>query len=658
MSDEHDVQRTMKSSDEPQMRFAGLYDFSPTAYLLLHADGTIRQANLSALTLLGTTRAGIVGRNLVAYLLPARRAMLTDQLSRCRDSCGTGVFDAVLETERSENLSVRIHCAPAPQADGEALFSCALVDLTHEIKAAAAVDDLMREYQVLLDNTFNGVALVRQGRIVRCNAMLERILGYAMGTLAGAPVEALGAETDDPIGIGLPPRFKGVGRQEFERQLRRTDGKTCWCQVSGVDIDPLDSSRGTIWRIQDISARKAEEAALIDSRRRLTQTVELRTAELMRTVATLTQEIERRTQAEKQLRESEQRYRHLVEHATDVWYETDTQGRFIFLNAATAYNILGYTESELMGRSFKEFVHPAWQDQVVQFYSEQFHNRIPSTYLEFPAITKDGREVWFGQYVQLVVENDRIVRHRAYCRDVTDRRKREAELEASRERLRQLSSHLESVREAERSRIAREIHDELGAALTAIKLGLSAIAKAPGAQNEQFPRRKFSGVIQAVDGAIQTVRKIATDLRPSVLDNLGLWAAIEWQCQEMERRLAIPFEIHLGSREPESALDRDRATAVFRIVQEALTNVARHAEATRVTISAEADDSAVRVEISDNGKGMNGSAQGSVKSFGLMGMQERAQFFGGQVHLRSGGNGGTIVLVTVPYGKDAEVPIE
>lgn len=624
-----------------------LSDISPTPYLLLSADGTIGQANRTATFLLGEPSSAIVGRHVSDYFVEhSGGAQLQQQLSACMATGGTSVLEARMTISGTDGRPVRLRCSPA----GEDVVGCAVLEGLPDEVGVAALDAVMRDYQLRLDDMFSGVALVRDRYIVRSNATLEVLLGYAAGALASRPVESLGHEF---AALDLASRSPSIahsdgGLQQAECRMRRADGTTCWCHVSGIRLGRADRSPGIVWRIQDISVRKAHEEALVAAGERLAQAVEQRTEELTRTVRSLTYEIERRTLAEAQLRESEQRYRHLVEHATDVWYETDTEGRFTFLNAATAEKILGFAESEIMGRSFSDFVHPDWRADVARFYADQFRNRVSSTYLEFPAVAKDGREVWFGQYVQLVMEGDRIVRHRAYCRDMTERRRRESQLEASRERLRQLSSYLESVREAERTRIAQEIHDELGAALTGIKLGLAAIAKAIATQQEPVPRRKLGAVIQSVDGAIQTVRKIATDLRPSVLDNLGLWAAIEWQCQEMERRLGIPFDIRLGQREPDPTVDRDRASAVFRIVQEALTNVARHARATRVEVTAEADAGAVRVSISDNGRGMSRSTAEAVKTFGLLGMQERARSFGGDVTWSSEPGGGTTVRVNVP----------
>ena len=649
MNDHLDPSGPVVEAAEPHQRFAGLYDFSPTGYLLLDQDGIVCQANVSAAAMIATSRSNLIGSDLGELLDDRDRRHL---LAAIADPGPSGtVLEVDMACADAEVRTIRLHLGAGDLGSGERERRCAMIDVTHDRKAAAAVDELMQEYQVLLDNAFNGIALVRNGRIIRCNTMLERMLGYAPGTIAGKPVSIFGdqatPESVEPEDALSPPG--GRRRYQHERQLACADGGRIWCLVSGVEVDPTNPERGTIWRVQDISARKADEEAMISAQERLAEMVEQRTRELSDTVARLRDEIERRSLVEHKLRDSEQRYREVVEHASDVFYETDRAGRFTFFNPATT-RILGHAESELMGRSFRDLVHPSWRDEVVSFYRQQFDTRTPSTYLELPALGKDGETVWLGQNVQLVMAEGRIVGTRAYCRDVSDRRRREEELAMSRERLRKLSSHLESVREAERSRIAREIHDELGSALTSIKLGLSFIGKTPMVQSEQFPRRKFAGVIQSVDAAIQTVRKIATDLRPSILDNLGLWAAIEWQGQEMERRLGIPFEIKLGALEPDAMLDRDRASAVFRFVQEALTNVARHAEASHVSIAANADAHGVHVQISDNGKGMDDRPANDAKSFGLLGMEERAQSFGGSVSVESTPGHGTTIAVNIPYG--------
>jgi len=219
------------------------------------------------------------------------------------------------------------------------------------------------------------------------------------------------------------------------------------------------------------------------------------------------------------------------------------------------------------------------------------------------------------------------------------------------EQLRALTARTEEVREEERTGIAREIHDELGQALTAFKMDLSWLGRrisgessAPGTTLVE----KLASMSTMVDEVIERVRRISAELRPGVLDDLGLLAAIEWEAQRFEERSGATCVVssNVGDRQ----FGRDVSTAVFRIVQEALTNVARHARATHVTIRLDSapDGRALRLEVRDDGVGISDDATRNPRALGLLGMRERARRFGGTVTSRRVPDGGTVVTVEVP----------
>ena len=229
--------------------------------------------------------------------------------------------------------------------------------------------------------------------------------------------------------------------------------------------------------------------------------------------------------------------------------------------------------------------------------------------------------------------------------DITDRRRAEEQLRASREELENLSAHLESVREEERTNTAREIHDQLGQILTVLNIDLSWLIKRLPKEQESLTQRA-SSMYELLDTAIQTVKRISAELRPGVLDDLGLAAAIEWQGAEFEKRTGIKFE--MTSNPHDIVLERDRSTAIFRIFQETLTNVIRHANATQVKASLRKYASKLVLIIRDNGKGITKEEISDPKAFGLIGMRERARFWGGEVKIKGTRGIGTTVVVTVP----------
>jgi signal transduction histidine kinase len=225
-----------------------------------------------------------------------------------------------------------------------------------------------------------------------------------------------------------------------------------------------------------------------------------------------------------------------------------------------------------------------------------------------------------------------------------ERKQIEEELKSSREQLRNLSTYLQTVREEERTHIARELHDELGQALTALKMDLSWLArKLP---KQQILLEKTESMSHAVTSIIHTVKRICTKLRPSLLDDLGLPAAIEWQAREFQERTQIACEVSL---DPDvDVRNKDLSTAIFRIFQESLTNVARHAQATKVTVKLESNDRDVMLLVEDNGKGLTNICISHSKSYGIIGMRERARSFGGDVTIKSLPGKYTTVSVCIP----------
>jgi signal transduction histidine kinase len=235
--------------------------------------------------------------------------------------------------------------------------------------------------------------------------------------------------------------------------------------------------------------------------------------------------------------------------------------------------------------------------------------------------------------------------------EVIERKRAEEEPKQSHEQLRNLSAHIESMREAERTSIAREVHDELGQALTALKMDLSWLDKRLPEKQEALIK-KVREMSRLIGTTIQAVKKISTELRPGVLDDLGLMAAIEWQAQEFHERTRIKCE--LTTEGEDINLDRDLATVVFRILQEALTNIARHANATRVEVSLKKGDGQLVLQVRDNGKGITKKQIAHPKSFGLIGMRERVRSWNGSVKLDGISGKGTIVAVSIPLKREEE----
>lgn len=227
-------------------------------------------------------------------------------------------------------------------------------------------------------------------------------------------------------------------------------------------------------------------------------------------------------------------------------------------------------------------------------------------------------------------------------REISERQQAEEALRRSREQLRRLSARLQAAREEERTRMAREIHDQLGGAMTGLKMDVAALRR----NLQTTLLEKTSAISELIDGTLHTVRRIATELRPAILDDFGLLAAIDWQLQEFQTRANIRCNLSAGT--DDILLDPESSTAVFRVFQETLTNVARHANATEVDVHVEEQADQLILQVRDNGRGISEAEISGSKSLGLVGMRERIHLLSGELDIRGTPGQGTTILVKIP----------
>ncbi|MFN8179658.1 MAG: MASE1 domain-containing protein [bacterium] len=366
---------------------------------------------------------------------------------------------------------------------------------------------------------------------------------------------------------------------------------------------------------------------------------ELRAAhgDLERRVVERTTELAR---ANDTLREREALLNRLFEEAPDAILVVGDDGRVIRANTR-AWALFGWSASEIVGQALESLLSGSAGARVV----EQEH--LEASDADERGRRKDGSE--FPADVMLSpLETSAGKMMIVIVRDRTHYRRIEEQLRRGGEQLRALAARVQEVREQERTRMAREVHDELGQALTGLKMELGWVAKQLAAVTDD-ERKSLAGRVrestQLIDEMIDSVRRIASDLRPGVLDDLGLVAAIEWQARDFERRTGIVCDVAAVNDVP---LDRDVATAVFRIFQEILTNVARHAGGSRVEASLSRVDAGAILEVRDDGRGITDEELAGRQSLGLLGMRERAVIFGGDVRVANLPGGGTCVTVTIP----------
>jgi PAS domain S-box-containing protein len=344
------------------------------------------------------------------------------------------------------------------------------------------------------------------------------------------------------------------------------------------------------------------------------------------------------------LREADERYQLTLETVMDAIVAIDDAGEVVMFNHAaeamfgrTAASMFGQPLSTLLPADTRE-VHAR---HVTSFGQGAAESRPMAPHLEITGQRADGSVFPIESTISRTTIRGRP-QLTAVLRDITERRRAEADLKALTGELRRLSAALQSVREEERERISRELHDELGQQLTGLKLDMSWFTLR--IQEGRLPDvEAVGGMRHRLDGAIQAVRRISTELRPRILDELGFGEAVAWQAAEFSRRSGVEVVLDLPAR---ALVKRsDLATALFRIVQESLTNVARHAGATRVEISLTNDDECLLLCVRDDGQGLS---EGERRGIGLLSMRERANALGGTFRVSAAEGGGTRVDVTVP----------
>jgi len=347
----------------------------------------------------------------------------------------------------------------------------------------------------------------------------------------------------------------------------------------------------------------------------------------------------------RRLRDSEEKYRAIVEDQTELICRFLPDGTLTFANDVYCRYFARQRE-DIIGKSFIPFILGEDRRDVLQKIGLLGCDNPVTTY-EYRVVIPDGTVCW-QQWTNraLCDKENKVVEFQAVGRDITARKSTEEELKSSREQLRNLSAHLQSIREKERMNIAREIHDELGQALTALKMDLFWI-KNRLPKDEGLLHEKILSMVELVDKTGESVHRISAELRPGLLDDLGLAAAIEWQAEEFQRRTGISCDVSL---DPEDFVtSQDMSTTIFRIFQETLTNIVRHAEASRVKVMLREKDNEINLEVSDNGRGITPEQVSHPRSFGIIGIRERVNLLHGKVAIVGIPQGGTTVTVCIPY---------
>jgi len=330
----------------------------------------------------------------------------------------------------------------------------------------------------------------------------------------------------------------------------------------------------------------------------------------------------------------------LINNTSDLMWSVDRNFNLITSNEAFD-NVIKRMTGKPIARGSNVFPPEFGEERLLrikQFYEKAFSGK---TFTEIIHTNEICSEISFFP----ICKGNEIIGTACYSRDITERKKTEEEVLKKNEQLKNLTTHLQQIREEERTTISREIHDELGQQLTALKMDIDWIRHKQNNQ-EGAVVSKLQEMLKMSDGIIYTIRRISSDLRPAVLDDLGLIAALEWKCNDFEKKMGIPCQFI--SKVKERKFENNFGINAYRILQETLTNVSRHAAAKSVTVSVSENETELLLEIADDGKGINTENIGNRKTLGIIGMKERAALLGGKLTIEGAKNKGTRTKLILP----------
>ena len=474
-------------------------------------------------------------------------------------------------------------------------------DITERRLAEEALRQAEQKYRRIFENASEGIfQSTPDGRLLAANPALAFMYGF------DSPEEMIRSCND----ISRQMYVDSTRREEF-RNLMEQNGV-----VRDFEYHALRKDGSKLWISENARALRDKQGAISY-------------------YEGTAQDVTARKRAEQALRQAEQKYRELFENAKDAIYVHDLSGKYTSINRA-AERLSGYSREEILGKDFSCFVAPEHAEHMRQNLCKKLRHEGETIY-EAEVIAKDGRRVPVEVSSRLIYEEGVPVAVQGTARNVAERKRAE-------EALRGYSRQLILAQEAERQNIARELHDQIGQALTAIRINLETIRNS---SNQAESNALIDEGVTTVDEALQQVRDLSFELRPSLLDDLGLTAALRRYADRYAQRTGIQTKMAIGL-ESRIRLSRELETACFRIVQEALTNVARHAQAKNVSIDVRTMNGALSLSIKDDGIGFNLHSQADgelLGSLGLRGMEERAHGVGGKLEINSAPGKGTEVSV-------------
>jgi len=599
--------------EERNRRARAAFENAAEGVCLLDAEGRFLDVNPAFCAMLDYSRDELLGRTVSDVTHPADVAAGNAGIGRLlAGGEDRAAFEKRYLTKSGVPVWARVSTVLVRGVAGEEPYFVSHVeDLTGERAASAAIRESAQKYRTLFDSASDAIFLMSDGVFVDCNRRALELFGVPAEGIVGRTPEEFSPPLQ-PDGNDSATQARALIRaalggtpQRFEWRHVRGDGSEFDADVMLNRLEFTPGSPDLLAIVRDITGRKTAEEAL---------------------------------------RLSESRYRALVENTPDVIARFDGDCRYLFINAAVR-GVSPLAPEEFLGKRPGDVgFTPAQAEEREALIRRVFATGMPvEAELVFVSAGRPRVYEWRG-FPEFDAAGS-VASVLTINRDITVRKEAERSLTASMAQLHALAQRMERIREEERRTISHEVHDELGQVLTALRMDLMGVRGMRTAEAILF-EEKVKSMLDLTDHAIETVQGIASRLRPGMLDYLGLLAAIEWQAEEFQKRSGVNVSLALPPEEP--ALDGEIATALFRIFQETLTNVARHARASSVSVSLAAPETELTMTVADNGEGIAPEKISDPASLGLMGMRERLHPFGGTCTIESPPEGGTRVIVRLP----------
>ena len=624
-----ELQQLKNEYESSLEHYERLYEQAPVSYFSLNRHAVITRVNMAAGALLQRDRQQLLGLLFEQFIAPQAQGAFRRFLDTVFDSGARQVLEAPLFNRQGRGGAGMVRIEANLDAD-----SASVRMLVNDLGDELARESALRRAFVILDTIREGVMVTdSSNRIISVNPAFTAITGYPAEEAIGRDPAFLGAGTHPPqFYAAMWDSLNRDGSWYGELVNRRKNGERF---VESLSITPMRADDGAtshfVGVFSDITERKLAEASLRELHRELDQRVVDRTSELLRANLHLQQEVRQRESAQQALRDAERFFHATIDSLSDRVLVLDQDGGLVHANQA-CLNFAGHAPGHVQYLRFCE-TDPRWHGGAGLELADGIRTVIDGLAdafaLEYEFATAAGPHWWLAKVSRFL--GDGPLRVVVSHTDITERKLMDGALRQSHAQLRQLALHLETVKEDERKRISRDIHDELGQNLLALRIDISMLsARTQG--SHPLLHGKVATVLGNIDTTIRSVRGIMNELRPMALD-LGLQAAIEWQVGDFRKRSGIACQLHIRDEAVFAAIGGQAEIALFRIVQEALSNVMRHARASEVAIEFSADAGAVYVSISDNGVGITAQQQRKKQCFGLIGIRERVRALDGQVEI-------------------------